>query len=99
MLINPVNNKKPGKVVELSMTAPDECIACGWIAPKKPGDSDKWHGIAQFGPFVLLVCPKCGNVTVNSDWRSNLSKIEEAKEKRIQQVSSPLVIPKVMART
>jgi len=89
-MLKPVNNR-PVKSVELSMTAPKECYTCGWIAPKQPGDSDKWALISQVGPFFLLVCPKCGNVVVNTDWKRNAQNIEEAQNRRIVQADSCLL--------
>jgi hypothetical protein len=83
-----VNNRLPGRFVELTMTAPDQCIACGWQPPKEPGDSDKWQAIAQFGPVVLMGCPKCFAVMMNKDFASNAQRLKDAKE-------SPIIVPEM----
>lgn len=89
-MLRPVNNR-PVKQVDLTMTAPKECYTCGWVAPKEAGDSDKWALIAHMGPFFLLACPKCGNVVVNTDWKRNADKIEDAQKSRIVQANSCLL--------
>ena len=86
-----VNNQAPRKV-ELTMTAPDQCIACGWKPPKEPGESDKWQAIAQFGPIVLMGCPKCLGVMMNQDFATNAQKLKDARE-------SPIVLPQMGVRT
>lgn len=90
MLKKPSNNG-PTISVDLTLTAPDQCIACGWKPPKDPGKSDMWINILQNGPISLLGCPKCLGVMMNKDFRANIEKIEDAKSRRIVEVSSPLL--------